>query len=61
LKSRHGEARDIARSFDRKHQRFTPAEPAQATKRADKGKLQTALRALLDGARPANDDGEDEP
>ena len=46
LKSRHGEARDIALSFNRKHQRFTPADPAQPTKRSDNGKLQTALRAL---------------
>jgi replicative DNA helicase len=61
LKSRHGEARDIILSFDRKHQRFSPAEPAQPTKRADKGKLQVALRALWDGARPAQDGGEDEP
>src|SRR5208283_2731807 len=49
LKSRHGEARDIALSFDRKHQRFTPAEPAETGnpgKKADKGKLQAALREL---------------
>jgi replicative DNA helicase len=61
LKSRHGEATDLALTFDRKHQRFTPAEPADPPKRADSGKLQAALRALWDGAPPADDGGEDEP
>jgi replicative DNA helicase len=64
LKSRNSEARDLALNFDRKHQRFTPAEPtetAKPDKRADKGRLQAALRALWDGARPAQEDGEDEP
>jgi hypothetical protein len=62
LKSRHGEARDIALTFDRKHQRFTPAEPTESGKpgrKADNGKLQSALRALWEGTRPAQD-SEDE-
>jgi len=29
LKSRHGETKDITLTFDRKHQRFTPAEPIE--------------------------------
>ena len=58
LKSRHGETKDIALNFDRKHQRFTPAEPAEPAPRADQGKLQAALRALWDKTRPAQDDGE---
>jgi replicative DNA helicase len=60
LKSRHGEARDIALSFDRKHQRFTSAEPADPPKQGDDGKLQAALRALWNASRPAHDDAEDE-
>jgi replicative DNA helicase len=58
LKSRHGETKDIALAFDRKRQRFTPAEPAEPRKRADKGKLQAALKSLWDSARTAHDDGE---
>ncbi len=46
LKSRHGETRDIALAFDRKRQRFAPAEPAGPAPRADNGKLQAALRAM---------------
>jgi replicative DNA helicase len=61
LKSRHGEARDIALSFDRPHQRFTPSAPAQPSEQADKGKLQAALKALWDGSRPAHDYSGDEP
>jgi replicative DNA helicase len=61
LKSRHGEARDIALTFDRKYQRFTPAEPSDPPKRADDGKLQAALRALWNGARSAHDSDETEP
>jgi replicative DNA helicase len=52
LKSRHGETKDITLTFDRKHQRFTPAEPTEPTKRADKGKLQAALKSLWDRSRP---------
>jgi replicative DNA helicase len=55
LKSRYGETKDIALTFDGKHQRFTPAEPAGPAPRADSGKLQAALRALWDKARPAHD------
>jgi replicative DNA helicase len=61
LKSRHGEARDIALSFDRQHERFTPSEPSEKSKRADDGKLQAALRALWNGARPTQEAGDDEP
>ena len=57
LKGRHGEARDIALSFDRPHQRFTPTEPTEPPKRADKGKLQIALRALWESTGPS-DEGE---
>jgi replicative DNA helicase len=46
LKSRHGEAKDIALIFDKPRQRFTPADPTEPPKRADAGKLQTALRVL---------------
>jgi replicative DNA helicase len=58
LKSRHGETKDIALTFDRKNQRFTPAAPIESPKRADRGKLQARLRALWDKATPARDDGE---
>ena len=58
LKSRHGETKDIVLRFDGKRQRFTTAEPAAPKTRADKGKLQAALRALWDKAAPAQDDGE---
>ncbi len=58
LKSRHGETKDIALTFDRKHQRFTPAEPVEPPARADRGKLQSRLRALWAKTQPAQDDGE---
>jgi len=58
LKSRHGEARDIALSFDRPHQRFTPAEPTPTASRPDRGKLQAALRAAWESTPPA-DEGDD--
>ncbi len=58
LKSRHGETKDIALTFDRKHQRFTPAAPVEPPARADRGKLQSRLRALWDKAQPAQDDSE---
>jgi replicative DNA helicase len=61
LKSRHGETKDIALAFDRRHQRFTPAEPNERPARADKGKLQARLRALWKKTAPADDDdGADE-
>jgi replicative DNA helicase len=56
LKSRHGETKDIALTFDRQHQRFTPSESAEPPARADAGKLQARLRALWDKAQPAQDD-----
>jgi replicative DNA helicase len=59
LKSRHGETKDITLTFDRKHQRFSAAEPAEPRKRADKGKLQAALKSLWDRTRTAHDDSED--
>ncbi len=58
LKSRHGETRDIALSFDRKRQRFTSAPPAEPAKRNERGKLQAALRAMWEKTAPAHDDGE---
>lgn len=59
LKSRHGEARDIDLSFDRKHQRFTPTDAApHRAARPDRGKLQDALRSLWKTTDPdAEDDG----
>jgi replicative DNA helicase len=58
LKSRHGETKDVVLTFDGKRQRFTPAEPAESKTRADRGKLQAALRVLWDRTSPAQDDGE---
>jgi hypothetical protein len=55
LKSRHGETKDIALKFNRKRQRFTPAEPAAPSPRADNGKLQAALRAMWNKTAPAQD------
>jgi replicative DNA helicase len=63
LKSRHGETRDISLTFDRKHQRFSSAEPAEPAKPGRKrvdGKLHSALQALWNQSQPAPDDeGED--
>jgi replicative DNA helicase len=56
LKSRHGEARDIALTFDKPHQRFTPVEPSEPPSRADAGKFQTALKALWEKNGPAHED-----
>ncbi len=64
LKSRHGEARDIPLTFDRKHQRFTPAEPPKTGKsgrKRDSGKLHSALQALWNQSRVANDSEGEEP
>jgi replicative DNA helicase len=58
LKSRHGETKDVALTFDRKHQRFTQAEPIEPKTSANKGKLQSALRALWDKTAPAQNDGD---
>jgi replicative DNA helicase len=61
LKSRHGEARDLALTFHRKHQRFTPAGSDPAP-RPDAGKLQSALAALWGKTAPAaeGEGGEDD-
>ena len=56
LKARHAETRDIPLTFDRPHQRFTPAEPVESSERADGGKLQSALRAMWDETRSAHVD-----
>jgi replicative DNA helicase len=45
LKSRHGEARDITLTFDRRHQRFTAAGADQGAQ-SDAGKVQSDLAAL---------------
>lgn len=60
LKSRHGEALDIDLTFDRKHQRFTPAGTTDPKVAPEKGKLQNALRTLWESTRPAHDDDEGE-
>jgi replicative DNA helicase len=61
LKSRHGECRDMALTFHRRHQRFTPAGSGPAP-RPDTGRLQSALAALWARTAPAADDerGDDE-
>src|SRR5262249_2116283 len=46
LKSRNGETRDIALTFDKPRQRFNPAEPTERPQRDDGGKLQSAWRRL---------------
>jgi replicative DNA helicase len=57
LKSRHGEARDIALHFDGAHQRFTPTEGANGAtgQAAAPGKLQAALDAFWAQTSPAPD------
>jgi replicative DNA helicase len=55
LKARHGEAKDLPLRFERSLQRFTPVagdRPAIA----ERGKLQSALRALWERTRTAPDD-----
>lgn len=59
LKSRHGEAKDITLDFDRKHQRFTPAERIIPRVNAEGGKLKAALAAAWASTNPAPDDGEE--
>jgi replicative DNA helicase len=54
LKSRHGEARDIALTFDKKRQRFAPAVE-QAT-HADAAARRSALAALWKRTATARDD-----
>jgi len=55
LKSRHGEQRDIALTFDKARQSFTPLDTSTATAKPD-GKLQAALRLLWDGTAAADDE-----
>jgi replicative DNA helicase len=52
LKSRHGEARDLALCFDRKLQRFTPAV---STPRPDRGRPSSDLADLWGRTAPAQD------
>jgi replicative DNA helicase len=56
LKSRHGETRDMPLTFDRPHQRFTPAEPGGKPAPGDKGRLQATLRQAWARATPADED-----
>ena len=61
-KSRHGEPRDIALSFEGRLQRFT-ADPSGfpgPTGKPTAGKLQHALADLWARTRPADDDQADE-
>lgn len=60
LKSRHGETRDIALTFDRPHQRFTVEPAAGPAPRADSGRLTAVLQAMWDRTATAHDDGEDD-
>jgi replicative DNA helicase len=55
LKARHTEAKDIALTFDRPRQRFTPRAIVPT---ARPGKLQSALADLWNRTAPADDDAE---
>ena len=55
LKSRHGEQRDIALTFDKTRQAFTPFDSTTETAKPD-GKLQSALRLLWEPTGTAVDD-----
>ena len=58
LKARHTEAKDIALTFDRPRQRFTPHTSTPPT--ATAGKLQSVLAALWTSTPPASEgDGEE--
>jgi replicative DNA helicase len=59
LKSRHGEAKDIGLTFDRRLQRFTPAGGDQGP-RPDAAKVKSALAALWARTAPADDEGGDD-
>ena len=61
-KSRHGEPKDIALSFEGRLQRFTPAPSGFSgpTSKPTAGKLQSALADLWARTRPADDDQADE-
>jgi len=54
LKSRHGECRDLSLRFDRRRQTFTPLCDATAT--PDTGRLKSALAAMWNRTKPADDD-----
>ena len=61
FKSRDGEARDLALTFDGARQRFTPAETADsAAPKPDAGRLRSALAALWNRTPAAADDEGDE-
>ena len=55
LRSRHGETKDIVLTFDRKRQRFTPAEPAGPAPRADERQAPGDSWRNWDNAQPAQD------
>ena len=59
-KSRHGEPKDIALTFEGKLQRFTsaPSAPPGPTGKVNAGKLQHALADLWAGTKEAGDDGQ---
>ena len=59
LKSRHAECRDIELTFHRRNQRFTPAGGDQGP-RPDTGKVKSALAALWEKTKPADDEGDDD-
>ena len=58
LKSRHGEARDVALAFDRKRQRFTPA--VEPTPKGDDPAKRSVLAALWNRTAPARGDERDD-
>jgi replicative DNA helicase len=60
LKARHTEAKDLALTFNRPRQRFTPAGAVEASARSDAGKLRSALAALWNRTAPAPDEGTDD-
>jgi replicative DNA helicase len=60
LKARHGEARDMLLTFDRKRQRFTPAaSSAPEASPAEKHRIRSALAALWNKTKAADADADD--
>jgi hypothetical protein len=59
LKARHGEQRDIALTFDKARQAFTPRTSTAAKAKPD-GKLQAALRSLWDRTATADKESAEE-
>jgi replicative DNA helicase len=59
LKARHTEARDVALTFDRPRQRFTPADADEAEREAEpapsNGRMRADLAALWSLTKPAAD------